>query len=52
MVGNDSEEALYFKYKGREGVLRTVEFKAVSEGSVASMRGRGTPTMNLEDAFC
>jgi hypothetical protein len=36
---------------GREGVLRTVEFKAVSEDSVASTKGRGTPTMNLEDAL-
>ena len=51
MVENDSEEALHFKDRGREVVLRTVEFKAVSEGSVASTRGRGTPAMNLEDPF-
>ena len=57
MFGNDSEEELYGKVYGIEdkggGIVKTMEFKTVSEGSVSESerREKGTPTTNMEDAF-
>jgi hypothetical protein len=43
ILRSDSEEEL----NGKGVMVRTVEFKAVSEGSASPTVGRETPTMNL-----